>query len=74
MNQEPEIVTTQPPKFASHAIAENCPLLIIPSGPLLQENCWGGGWLRMVLLQVEIVVLLMKLAGTQDTRHLALGM
>ena len=43
MNEEPNIATTQPPNFPSHAVAENCPLLITPSGPLLQENCWGGG-------------------------------
>ena len=66
LNEEPEIATTQPPNFPRHAVAENCPLLITPSGPLLQENCWGGGWLSMALLQVEIVVLLMKLAGIQD--------
>lgn len=66
MNKEPEIATTQPPNFPSHAVAEDCPPPITPSGPLLQESCWGGGWLRVALLQVEIVVLLMKLAGIQD--------
>lgn len=61
MNKEPEVATTQPPNFPVMLLQITVPSSVCSSGPLLQESCWGGGWLRMALLQVEIVVLLMKL-------------
>lgn len=40
MNEGPEIATTQPSSSPDHVVGETCPLIIIPSGPLLQNS--GG--------------------------------